>query len=197
MLDFDRVALIVSELTALKFFPTSDEGRSAIVKLIGQMCADEDQVTWLVARTLVLCDEWPGPRTFRAIFCKRYRPVDGVDLRIFRSEAFPEGIPNERPAETPQLQLPPGAEVSAAPKLEAAVQVLAAAMPKMATAASAMRSLGPAGQQFNQVLEEILTPPHLRPETQQAPTNPNFRPITDADVERILAEEGAKKSGTA
>jgi len=192
-LDFDLVRDIASDLTSLKFFPTEEAGRLAVVKLIGQMATDEDQVRWLVARTLELCDEWPGPRTFRAIFCKRYSPVSGADLRIFRSESFPEGIPNEAPAEAPRLQLPPGAEVSAAPKLESAVQVLAAAMPKMPKP----RALGEAGRHFERVLEEITTPPHLRPDLQEPPTNPHFQPITAADVPRLLAEEQAKKSGGA
>lgn len=193
MLDFERIAVIAADLLELKFFPPDDAGRLAVIKQIGQMCADEDQVRWLVARTLVLCDEWPGPRTFRAIFCKRYKPVDGVDLRIFRSEQFPEGIPNETPAEAPRLQLPPGAEVSAAPRLESAAKSLADAMPKMPRPSQ----LGEAGQYFERVLEEITTPPHLRPELQQPPTNPNFRPITQADVDAVLAEERAKKSGAA
>lgn len=192
-MNFESISEIAADLMALKFFPPDDAGRLAVMKLIGQMATDEDQVRWLVERTLELCDEWPGPRTFRAIFCKRYRPAHGQDLRIFRSEQFPEGIPNETPADSAPLRLPPGAEVSAAPKLEAATKSLVDAMPKMPRPSQ----LGAAGQYFAGVLEEITTPPHLRPELQQAPTNPNFRPITQADVDAVLAEERAKKSGAA
>jgi hypothetical protein len=187
--NFERIAELAGDLMALKFFPTDDGGRLAIMKLIGQMCSDEDQVRWLVARTLTLCDEWPGPRTFRAIFCKRYKPVDGVDLRMFRSENFPDGIPNEKPEILTPL-LPPGHESSAAPKLEAAIEQTAAEL-QMPPA----RLIGRSEREFSELLEETITAPQDRQVLpREQPTNPNYRPITREDIERAEMEHRAKKN---
>lgn len=123
---FEDVARIAGELTALRFFPGDSEGRLGIMKLIGRMATNEEQVRWLVRRTMDLFDEWPGPRTLRLIFCKRFKPADGIDI-CGTCEHYPDGIPSEKRLEAPILALPSGVKASADPKMESAVRKLAQA----------------------------------------------------------------------
>jgi hypothetical protein len=89
-MNFERVAELVAELTLLRFFPSDESARLAIVRMVGQMAETEEQVRWLVRRTLDLHNEWPGPLELRAVFCSRFRPKDGKNAY---SEMFPGGFP--------------------------------------------------------------------------------------------------------
>src|SRR5438552_3384694 len=116
-MNFEDIADIVGELTSLKFFPGDAAGRLAVMKLIAKMAANQDQVEWLVNRTLQLFDEWRGPRTLRMVFFKK-KPLDGIDICGF-TEQYPEGIPDEKRIEAPPLpRLPPGHKFSADQELE-------------------------------------------------------------------------------
>lgn len=139
MLDFDEVAEVLSDLESLNFFPTTDSGRTAIIKIVGGdgqkpgLASDIEQVRWLVGRMLQLYNNWPGPAEMRALFCKRFKPADGVDTRnTHTSTFFPDGnIPCETPEAPPyqsaawllqsgrrDLLLPPGHAVSADVEVE-------------------------------------------------------------------------------
>jgi hypothetical protein len=118
------VAELVAELTLLRFFPADEDGRAALVKLIGRMCSNEDQVSWLVQRVLSKCNEWPGPLVLRQFLCSKYKPADGIEAG--GTSMFPDGIPSERRIDAPSLNLlPPGRTVSADKELEFAVLDLA------------------------------------------------------------------------
>jgi hypothetical protein len=124
MLDTPRVLELLGGLTLLNFFPSDVGSRLELAKLVGRMAASEDQVEWLVHRTLGLCNEWPGPLVLRQIFCARFRPQDGIEAGS--TAAFPDGPPPERRIEAPSYaQLPPGRKVSADPELDRLVCELA------------------------------------------------------------------------
>jgi hypothetical protein len=125
-MDVHNVADLTAELLVLRFFPSDDAARLGIVLLIGRMAHNEDQVRWLVRRTLDLYNEWPGPLVLRQIFCSRFPPEDGQD--VFSTGAFPDGVPLEFPVEQPApLLLPAGQVASVDPELERAVCELAVA----------------------------------------------------------------------
>lgn len=90
-MNFERVAELAAELTMLRYFPPDESARLAIVRMIGEMAENEDQVRWLVRRTLDLWNEWPGPLELRAVFCSRFKPKDGKNAY---SERFVNGIPS-------------------------------------------------------------------------------------------------------
>lgn len=94
-MNFDTVADIIADLSILRFFPNEPAARLAIVRMAGEMADNEEQVRWLVRRTLNLHNEWPGPLEFRAVFCSKFRPRDGIEKH---SEIYPDGIPSEKPA---------------------------------------------------------------------------------------------------
>ena len=119
------VAELCAELTLLRFFPSDENARAALVLLIGRMCSTEDQVRWLVQRTLAICNEWPGPLVLRQILCSKVKPADGIETG--GTSAFPDGAPSEKRIEAPTMPaLPPGHVVSADRQLDDAVKSLAA-----------------------------------------------------------------------
>ena len=120
------IAELCGELTLLRFFPSDQGARTALFLLIGRMCSNEDQVRWLVQRTLAICNEWPGPLAFRQILCSKFKPADGIEAGA--TSLFPEGVPSERRIEAaPMIPLPPGSVTSADKELDAKVRDLARA----------------------------------------------------------------------
>jgi hypothetical protein len=102
-LDVGEVATVLSDLTALNYFPADDGGRLAVVKLVCAMASDMGQVRWLVNRVLTLFNGYPGPRDLRAVFCSRFAPADGLVVRTceyFMGKGESDGIV---PAEYPPL----------------------------------------------------------------------------------------------
>ena len=118
------IAELCGELALLRFFPSDQGARTALFLLVGRMCANENQVRWLVRRTLALCNEWPGPLVFRQIMCSKFRPADGITAGS--TSMFPEGVPSERRVEAPSLiPLPAGHVVTADRDLDSQVRELA------------------------------------------------------------------------
>jgi hypothetical protein len=121
----ETIAELCGELTLLRFFPADQGARTALFLLVGRMCANEDQVRWLVQRTLSTCNEWPGPLVFRQILCSKFRPADGIEAGS--TSAFPDGVPSEKQVNGfAAAALPPGRTVSADKELDDAVCELAA-----------------------------------------------------------------------
>lgn len=186
MMDPIKVLEMVAELRVLRFFPNDEAVLNAIVRLCGSMCASEEQVRWLVDRmTSGIYSEWPGIAEVRACFCARYKPKDGISVC---STVFPRNLPPDPTAPprpeiaAPKLKaLPPGHEVTVDPELEASIQKLAEKVKPPAP--------HPLVTQFQHMLREITTAPRDRREPEEPrPTNPNYKPITQSDVDRAVQE---------
>ena len=179
----EKVLEICGELRVLRYFPNDESVMNAIVRLCGSMCASEQQVRWLVDRmTSGIYAEWPGIAEMRACFCCRYKPKDGINAY---SSVYPNGLPPD-PTAPPRIEapkykeLPPGEPVTKDPELEAAIEKLAAKC-KMPPA-------HPAIDRFARMLREIETPPERREPEEPTPVNPNFKALTQADVDRAVQE---------
>lgn len=159
-MNLETISNEVAKLGTMKFFPADPVVRLALVELMTEIAENEDQVRWLVKRVRTLYAEWPGERELRAAFCSRFPPKDGINVC---SAIYLDGIPSERRAE-PVKALPPGAKISADRLLDRAVCELAAA------------------KDMN--LPAIRRPPTGRIGSGEPPTNPNFTPITQADIDR-------------
>jgi hypothetical protein len=201
----ERITILCAPLMLLKFFPSDAQARASVILLIAEMATNEDQVRWLVQRLLDLYDEWPGPRTLRAVFCHKYKPADGKDLRTAICPGYPEGLPSEKP-EQPLLPLPLGHTVSADPEIEAMVEAAVQLSPKMPPAIPLPRDA-----EFRRQLEEALTAPSDREAVIPAMPKPKsvppvdesgrfagaeflpFKRITQADIDRAVAELHARK----
>jgi hypothetical protein len=111
----------------LEFAPSTKLGRMLISNALIAMCPSEDSVWWLVVRACTLHTKWltcglPG---LRQILCSRHLPKDG--LTISATEAYPEGVPSERPLQQEPLfpALPPGSVGTADKEIDQAFQFLA------------------------------------------------------------------------
>jgi hypothetical protein len=177
----DEAAFFVAQLAAVPYFPAEPGARLAIGDELRSMANSATEADWLVKRMRRLYERWPGPNEMRRVYVSRHAPRDGV-MPIGISEAYPDGIPSER-IEVPSLKaLPPGHAVSADPKLERAI----------AEAAEIMK-LPPARQidtRFSKTLEAVLTAPQDR-DPLPAPTP---QVVTQADIERAVAELHAEKA---
>jgi hypothetical protein len=167
MLDFERTLEQLSGLIILKFFPADPGARLELAKLVARMCANQDQVEWLVGRTTSLCNEWPGPVVLRQILCSKFKPADGYEAGA--TDAFPSGPSSEsgdmrclaeRALGTPErLALPPGHIATVDPGFDRAIRMVA-----------------------NEL--DMNRPRRRIARAEEVPTNPNFKPITQADVDR-------------
>lgn len=66
----------LERLGQLRFFPAVSW---PVGDTIGRMCRTDEEVEWLAEKMCQLYDEWPGPHEFRAIFCVKYHPADGIE----------------------------------------------------------------------------------------------------------------------
>ncbi len=193
-LDCEQVLDMLAGLTLLKYFPADPGARLELAKMVAGMATSESQVEWLTGRVLALCNEWPGPRVMRQIFCSKFTPRDGIDISY--SGMFPEGVPSERgllPApELLALALPPGHQFTTDPELEAEAASAVENMPRI----PARRPLSVRAEKFARELEEILTGPQDRP-LPPSPTNPNYQPITQEDIQQAVLELHKPKGATA
>ena len=162
------VSELCAELTLLRFFPSDENARAALVLLIGRMCSNEEQVRWLVQRTMALCNEWPGPLALRQILCSKFKPADGIEAG--GTSMFPDGPPSEKRIEAPALPaLPPGHVASVDRQLDNAVKMLADV------------------KDMNRVVRRNAP-------VQETPTHTDFKPITQADVDRAVDELHEKRA---
>jgi hypothetical protein len=219
---WEDTAELAGEMTSLKFFPTDMDGRIAIMKLLGAMAKNQDQVRWLVGRMLTLFDEWPGPRTLRIVFCAKFKPEDGIDIRGV-CPAYPDGIPPEKPI--PAESFPKRLQsVTADPQLNGSIIKLLSrpqnGMSKLLGAPEVERLPQVTPEQrkrekeFERVLANTITWPEDRapegikkPIRQSAVVSANespdpvdaprpagtYQPITRENFEKLLAEELAAK----
>lgn len=66
-------------LSCLKFFPLHPAGVAEVAATIHEFAESEVQVNWLIHELKTRYDEWPGPKTLRAVFCEKYKPFDGKE----------------------------------------------------------------------------------------------------------------------
>jgi hypothetical protein len=165
-LDFRTVNALVASMGTMKFFPADPDVRLALVEVMGEIAETEEQVRWLVKRMRDMYAEWPGEREMRACFCSRFHPKDG---RNVGSTVYPDGLPSEFPQKhLLMLLLPAGAVVSADPELDRAVVLLADS------------------KDLNRVART--------PRVSKVPDLPPEKRITQADVERAVAELHEKRA---
>ncbi len=104
-LNFEQINGIVAELATLPYYRSEEAAHLAVVRIVGQMATNVDQVRWLVSRmTSGIYTEWPGPGELRACFCSKFKPADGIECH---SSVYPDGIPSERTSQPWIAAAPP------------------------------------------------------------------------------------------
>ena len=126
MLNFETTLDKLGALTLLRYFPSDPGARLDLAKLVARMAATDEQVDWLVQRTLNTCNEWPGPLVLRQILCSKFKAADGIDVSC--TSMFPDGVPSSKaPGAWQPAALPPGCVVSTDRELDTSIRSLAAA----------------------------------------------------------------------
>lgn len=95
----------VDQMALLQFFPSDAGTRKELLKLIGGICWNDEQVKWLAKRMITLFDQWPGPHELRAVLCSRWPAADGIDAVTKHSRYIEEGFPSEQPSSGDHLAL--------------------------------------------------------------------------------------------
>jgi len=166
-------------------FPPGPAGQALIVDAMMQMCATEEQLKWLVKRTVALHRDWKtcGIAGLRQILCSKYPPKDGVSCTS--TVAFLDGVPAEKRIQDPPLPaLPPGSVARMDTELDESfreVLGLRDGMPKR----DELPPLSPEAQlkwvAFEKTLESVITAPVDRPDPvpQKPPTEIRWTEIQD------------------
>lgn len=117
----------VEAMGAISFYPADPAVRAVIRDEIRDLCATPADAAWLASRMIKLFRRWPGIMDLRIVYASRKIPHDGV-LPVGTSEAYPDGIPAEHPAEPTRLALPaPRGRISGDSGMEQAVLRIAGA----------------------------------------------------------------------
>lgn len=69
----------IEDLSMLPFFPSDPGAKSAVMRLLSQMCPHRTSLKWLVSTMLNQVGKWIGPMELRGLLCWKYRPADGVE----------------------------------------------------------------------------------------------------------------------
>ena len=123
----EQATLCTEMMASIPFFPPEEGARAVISNEIAAMCESDEQARWLALRMVRLYRKWPGAIEMRIVFCSRHQPLDAI-AAIGESEAYPDGIPSERPVEKTPARLPGAREdhlISGSPSVEATVHDLA------------------------------------------------------------------------
>jgi len=102
MLTKEGLNRAAARIALMPFFPSSDpNARAVLIEELGSVCESDAHAQWLAVRMgQVFKKQWPGLGEMRALYCKRFKPVDGYEVA---SECFPDGFPSE--SELGQLEI--------------------------------------------------------------------------------------------
>lgn len=170
MVNVARATQAIARMSLMKFFPSDPDARTALVGMICEMCESNEQIEWLVKRTIQLHNDWPGPRELRAVLCSKHKPKDGIEAY---SDVYVNGIPSEDEAKNARIEgtafkaLAAGQPITGAPSLAVNVAQLA----------------------------EMKRSTHAYPKRPDPlPVSKDFKPITQADIERAVQKNRDKRA---
>ncbi len=135
MLTKEGLNRAAARIALMPFFPSSDpNARAVLIEELGSICLSDAHAQWLAIRMgQVFKKQWPGLGEMRALYCKRFKPVDGYEVA---SECFPDGFASEDelgqlqikglPAPIPALEMvPPRRQISESVELRQLVAEIA------------------------------------------------------------------------
>ncbi len=106
----DQIDQAMDDLATIPYFPQADNVRAAVMDNLLRFVAGPEEFLWLVRTTVATAKQWCGVAEMRALYCTRYRPVDG--LKPEPQCALPGFTPSDLEAEytrsiaRPQRYLP-------------------------------------------------------------------------------------------
>jgi hypothetical protein len=103
---------VVESFSILKFFPNTDKAHIEVADLVMKLCASAEQALWLRERVSSEWNEWKGPAELRGLFCRRFKPADGILAEEERSGLTEEPLALRAPGPPLQFELVPGTDVN-------------------------------------------------------------------------------------
>lgn len=82
----------IDRLSLMPMFPRDEGAHKALARALSEMCANDEQLIWLIGRVVRLYSNWPGENELRAVLSSKFKPIDGV--RTY-SVVYRDGIPSE------------------------------------------------------------------------------------------------------
>ena len=74
-----RARTAALSLSPLKHYPSTPAAIDAIARLLDRIAETDDQIDWICDKILQEFDEWPGPKTLRSVYCKKFKPADSKE----------------------------------------------------------------------------------------------------------------------
>lgn len=177
VLTADEISLAVEGLSGMPWFPHEEGARTMIADAIARLCSNSQACFELVRLMVDRYQNWPGVREMRICYCAVIGlPLSGEDLHLAVSEFYPDGFGPVVPKGPATLALPPGHVVSADRQLDDSIQALAVAKdidPETRRRAALLRPWRAAAE---------------------VPTNPDFKPVTQADIDKAVDELREKRA---
>lgn len=178
-IEVTEAAGLVNELAALAYFPQELEARIAIAHDLVAICPNVEEARWLVARFRQLFARWPGTRELRAVYCSRNRPRDGFEIN---SVEFLDGVPTPPPGS--ELAWLVSAEKGGYYPLPESVPILQLPPGHVVTEDLILEN----------ELRRLAAAKDLNRKKAELVRNPNFKPVTQADINRAVEENRDRKA---
>jgi hypothetical protein len=170
VLTSDEVSFAVESLASMPFFPAEEGARTMIGDALAALCSSGPACFELVRLLNVMFPKWPGVREMRILYCNLLgSPLSGDDLQSEISTFYPEGFRPMVPAPAAALALPEGVKVTADRSLDTRLGLLA-------------------------VVKDLDRPRRRLLAAAGAPTNPDYKPVTQADIDRAVDEAREKRA---
>lgn len=115
MISEKNLVVAAGRLMLMPFFPFDPLTKMGLLDELTRIVETDEQLEWLVTVTLVKYRQWPGAGLLRALYCTRFKPLDGI-------EAYDDEEPPSA-KELPQLALPEGCVASKDRRADIAMRI--------------------------------------------------------------------------
>jgi len=169
VLSADEISLAVEGLSSIPWFPKEEGARTMIADAVARLCSSGPACFELVRVMIDRYRQWPGVHEMRICYCALIgSPLSGDDLRTKVSEFYPDGFGRSLPS-VGRAALPPGHVATVDAAFDRSVRLLSAA-------------------------KDLDRVKRARAAAPEAPTNPNFKPVTQADIDAAVNELRDKRA---
>jgi hypothetical protein len=164
-------------LSDMDFYPPERLVRMKIADELRCLCRDYEEMDWLVTKMIRIFTKWPKIPALRQVFFTRYLPLDGIKpIGICEAmlEAYPDGIPVDH------IEAPAAGNFKAIAPPEFAATIKQITEMFSMDAPPAPKATPPKARRAPE------KPERKTKEFPDRPSNPNFKPITQADIDRAV-----------
>ncbi len=105
----DQISKAVEFMGSIKFFPKESGAQEGIMRSLSDFVCDQKQLEWLTKTAVNFMPEWGGVTQLRALYCTRWKPLDGLEGGFCTVPGYTPNDNEGRAIEAPsQMALPAG-----------------------------------------------------------------------------------------